>query len=61
MLRSRKVDGTLLDSVTITATSFVEVELVFICSNATTDKIQLDNLASGEIVRLDDFVISRQL
>jgi len=42
-----------------TGTSFSLKELIFTASSATTDKIQLDNLGSGEIIWLDTFELRR--
>lgn len=52
-------DDTQLDSVTVTATTFTLYTLTFEATHATTNKIQLDNLGSGEDIWLDSMTLRK--
>jgi hypothetical protein len=53
-----QTDDTELAAVTISSTSYASYQLIFTASNASTDKIQLDNLADTEVIYLDNFKLT---
>jgi len=52
-----ETDDTELDSVTVTSATAVACQLFFTATHATTNKIQMDNMATGETINLDNFAL----
>jgi hypothetical protein len=50
-------DDTQLGTVTVTETTFTAKSFTFTASNVSTDKIQLDNLANGEEIWIDNLQV----